>query len=96
MLTWNRDVPQIKPPISHCTAWLMPFIFVTGHVIPCCSGNEAGNRDFQKATSLGNIYEHSFKDIWNGEKYKTLRKMIRENKVPTACRDCCAFNVKIT
>ncbi|MCK4781643.1 SPASM domain-containing protein [Candidatus Parcubacteria bacterium] len=94
ILTWNRDVPQAKPPISHCTVWLMPFIFVTGHVIPCCSGNEAGNRDFQKATALGNIYEQSFKDIWNGEKYKTLRRMIRENKVPAVCRDCCAFDVK--
>lgn len=91
---WNRDVPKEKPPMKDCTVWLMPFIFVTGHVIPCCSGNEAGCRDFQKATALGNVFEQSFKDIWEGERYKTLRRTLRQNKVPLACRDCSAFETK--
>jgi len=93
-LTWNRDVPKFKPAVNQCTAWLMPFIFATGHVIPCCTGNEAGCRDFQKSTALGNIFEQSFRDIWNGEKYKTLRRMLSQNKVPLPCRDCSAFETK--
>ena len=94
VVTWNRDVPQQKPPVKDCTVWLMPFIFVTGHVIPCCSGNEAGQRDFQKAEAMGNVFEQNFKDIWKGERYKNLRKMLRENKVPVVCRDCSAFDTK--
>ena len=93
-LVWNRDVPGAKPPVNYCTAWLMPFIFVTGHVIPCCTGNEAGCRDFQKAGALGNIFEQNFKDIWNGEKYKTFRKMLGQGRAPLVCRDCSAFETK--
>jgi MoaA/NifB/PqqE/SkfB family radical SAM enzyme len=88
---WNEDVPQIKPPISKCIEWTMPFIFVTGHVIPCCSGNEAGHRDFQKRTALGNVFEQSFKEIWSGERYKLLRRMIRKGEVPLPCRNCCLY-----
>jgi len=91
---WNLDVPKKKPPINKCTAWTMPFIFVTGHVIPCCAGNEAKRREFQKATSLGNVFEQSFRDIWYGKKYKELRRKIRKGEVPPPCVDCPLFDVK--
>lgn len=93
-LVWNLDVSQNKPPINECIEWTMPFIFVTGHVIPCCSGNEAGNRDFQKKTALGNIFEQGFKEIWYGGKYKTLRKMLLQGKVPLQCKNCCLYGVE--
>ena len=91
-LSWNANVPANKPPISQCTEWIMPFVFVTGHVIPCCSGNEAGQREFQKKYSLGNIFEKPFKEIWYGEKYKKFRQMIHEGKVPIQCRNCCLYD----
>jgi MoaA/NifB/PqqE/SkfB family radical SAM enzyme len=93
-VVWNADVPQIKPPINRCIEWTMPFIFVTGHVVPCCSGNEAGHRDFQKETTLGNGFEQSFKEIWRGEKYKTLRRMLRKGEVPLPCKNCCLYEVR--
>jgi pyrroloquinoline quinone biosynthesis protein E len=93
-LVWNMDVPRIKPPISTCIEWSMPFIFVTGHVIPCCSGNEAGRRDFQKKTALGNVFKRSFKEIWYSEKYKNFRKMLRKGEVPLQCQNCCLYDVK--
>ena len=91
-VAWNADVPKSKPPITKCIEWIMPFIFVTGHVIPCCSGNEAGHRDFQKKTALGNVFEQSFKEIWRSEKYKNLRRMLRKGEVPIQCRHCCLYN----
>lgn len=91
-ISWNLNVRELKPPISCCTTWTMPFIFVTGEVIPCCSNNEANNRDFQKETSLGNVFEDSFSNIWWGKKYNELRKLITENKKPLVCRDCCIYN----
>lgn len=92
-LVWNADVAEAKPPIQKCSEWTMPFIFVTGHVIPCCAGNEAGNRDFQKKTALGNIFEQDFKKIWRGPRYRALRKMLGLGRVPPPCRNCSIYEI---
>lgn len=91
---WNLDAALNKKPVNQCVEWTMPFVFATGHVIPCCSGNEAGRRDFQKATALGNVFEQEFKDIWNGAKYRDLRKLLRQCKTPRPCIDCCLYELK--
>ncbi|MCK5628717.1 SPASM domain-containing protein, partial [Candidatus Bathyarchaeota archaeon] len=91
---WNLDVPKVKPPISSCIEWTMPFIFVTGHVIPCCSGNEAGHRDFQKETAMGNVFEEDFRKIWQGNKYQMLRSKIGKNKIPLSCKNCCLYELR--
>jgi len=90
-INWNLDVPSGKPMMPMCVEWVMPFIFVTGHVIPCCSGNEANNREYQKKCSLGNIFETDFKTIWRGEKYQKLRNDIRTGKCPAYCVNCCLY-----
>ena len=90
-LTWNMNTACNKPLMKDCVTWYMPFIFVTGEVIPCCSGNEANRREFQKATSLGNIFEKPFSEIWWGNKYKKLRKQLRNGERPEACADCCLY-----
>lgn len=89
---WNADVPSSKPPISKCSFWIMPFIFATGEVIPCCAGNEANKRDLQKKYSLGNIYKDDFSAIWNSKSYRNLRNLIHKGKVPVQCKDCPAFD----
>ena len=93
-ISWNLNVPTVKPSTDRCVAWYMPFIFVTGHVIPCCSGNEANRREFQKATCLGNVFEAGFKEIWQGAKYKELRRKIRGGEVPEPCTNCCLYDVE--
>jgi MoaA/NifB/PqqE/SkfB family radical SAM enzyme len=95
IVEWNADVPQTKPPINKCTEWIMPFIFVTGEVVPCCAQNEANRRNYQKATSMGNIFKQPFKNIWRGEKYENLRKMLRRGEVPPACIDCPLYETKL-
>jgi radical SAM protein with 4Fe4S-binding SPASM domain len=91
---WNANVPTNKPPLNTCTEWIMPFIFVTGHVIPCCAQNEANKRDYQKATAMGNVFEKPFKEIWNGEKYENLRKMLKNGELHPACIDCPLYETK--
>ena len=91
-LAYSPTVPKNKPPISDCVQWLMPFIFSTGHVIVCCTGNEANRRDFQKETSMGNVFEQGFKEIWYGDNYRKFREMIRKGEVPIQCVGCNCFN----
>jgi radical SAM protein with 4Fe4S-binding SPASM domain len=90
---YNQAAVKCKPPITSCAKWVMPFVFATGHVIPCCIGNEANKRGFQKEHALGNVYEQSFKDIWYGEKYTKFRQMLREGKVPVQCSNCSIYDV---
>lgn len=87
---WNADVcpDESRKSFCECVEWTMPFIFVTGDVVPCCAANEAGQRDYQRATALGNIFENSFKDIWNGDKYRELRAKLRDGTAPEPCVKC--------
>ncbi len=84
-----------KPAINNCKEYNMPFIFVTGHVTPCCGQNEANARDWQKKMSLGNTLEKPFKDIWYSPRYVNMRKLIRQGKCPEECRLCPAYEKKL-
>jgi MoaA/NifB/PqqE/SkfB family radical SAM enzyme len=83
-----------KPGVKNCKEYIMPFIFVTGHVTPCCGQNEANAREWQKNLSLGNALEKPFREIWYSPRYKQMRKLIRENKVPKECVLCPAYDLK--
>ncbi len=83
-----------KPPIRNCKEYIMPFIFVTGHVTPCCAQNEDNQRDWQKKLSLGNALEQPFRKIWYSPRYINMRKMIRNNKCPKECSHCPAYDLK--
>ncbi|MFH1607988.1 MAG: SPASM domain-containing protein [archaeon] len=84
-----------KPPMSNCKELIMPFIFVTGHVTPCCGQNEANQREWQKKMSLGNALEKPFREIWYSPKYIMMRKMIRRNECPEECRLCPAYEKRV-
>ncbi|MFQ5866789.1 MAG: radical SAM/SPASM domain-containing protein [bacterium] len=91
---YNNCAQLKKPPIKECTAWLEPFIFATGHVVPCCAGNEANRREFQKRTSLGNAFEKDFLEIWNSHEYKELTEKIHNGEIPVQCANCTIFDTK--
>jgi len=89
---WNVNVPEIEQiPMKQCLAWVQPFIFSTGEVIPCCAMNEGNQREFQKKTSMGNVFNQSLKDIWYGERFKKLRTELYNNELPEACVPCPIF-----
>jgi len=79
---YNNCAQLDNPHISQCTAWLEPFIFATGHVVPCCAGNGANRREFQKKTAPGNVFEKSFKEIWYSDQYEKFRRIVHDGKVP--------------
>lgn len=93
-IVWGTRIAQKKPPISECVAWMTPFIFVNGDVVPCCAANEANRREFQKKYSMGNIFQQPFREIWSGKEYNKLRTDIFSDKVPIQCTKCPIFDIK--
>lgn len=53
------------------------FVGVTGNVVPCCWNH----------ISMGNIKKDKFDEIFNGEKYNKLRKMIKKGN-DKYCMNC--------
>jgi MoaA/NifB/PqqE/SkfB family radical SAM enzyme len=92
-ITWNADTCVNKTPLSHCNAWITPFVYVSGDVVPCCAMNEGNIRDFQKLNSLGNVFQQSFKEIWYGKKFSDLRNQMQVGMIPLLCRDCPMFDL---
>ena len=90
-IRWNRRMGREKTPAQQCTLWHQPFIFVDGSVIRCCTSNEHNARDRQRANALGNIFDTPFRDIWNGEKYRTLRKNLGQGVLDEGCTSCPSF-----
>jgi len=88
---WNRSMTDRKPSMRECLAWIEPFIFVTGDVVPCCAGNEANRRTWQRENRLGNVFEKPFSRIWRGERYRDLRKRLREGGTPASCSYCTVY-----
>ena len=93
IIRWNVNIPTEKKSINYCSAWMVPFIFASGEVVPCCAGNEANQRDFQIKTSLGNVFNEDFVKIWRSDKYQKFRQDILDNKVPAACHFCAIYDV---
>ena len=60
--------------------WTMAVVTTTGDVIPCCT----------MFASMGNLREESFQDIWNGERYRALRRGLLSAAPPPSCVVCAA------
>ena len=62
--------------------WQAGFIATDGRMVPCCLLADP------EIVNFGNVLETPFSKIWNGEKIKLLRKMIKDGKLSHYCRDC--------
>jgi MoaA/NifB/PqqE/SkfB family radical SAM enzyme len=88
---WNINLKLDKPSTNMCTAWVMPFVFVTGEVICCCATNEGNIRHLQKKHSFGNVFEQQFKQIWDSPRYRAFRKALAKGAAPIQCQNCCNY-----
>ena len=69
-------------PSACLKPWSSVFIEPDGEVRPCC----------YLSPVLGNIYEESFPEIWNGKAARSLRSGMVSGDLPDLCRDCYEFN----
>lgn len=56
-------------------------VHVNGNVVPC-------DRDWAGENVMGNIFEQSVDEIWQGEKYQEFRRQMLSNEKPAMCRKC--------
>ncbi|MBN1107824.1 MAG: SPASM domain-containing protein [Bacteroidales bacterium] len=62
--------------------WFNPVITWDGNVLPCCFDKDAEH-------IMGNLLEESFRDIWNGPRYRLFRRsLLTERAMIDICRNC--------
>jgi radical SAM protein with 4Fe4S-binding SPASM domain len=63
--------------------WFSFIIGSNGDVVACC-------RDLEHQTVLGNLFQQEFDEIWNGEKYRALRRdlVAKDPGKQAACANC--------
>lgn len=67
-----------KGEIRQCPVpWRDTYIETDGGVRPCCV-----------APPIGNILEQPFRVIWNGPKYRELRRLVNTPDMPEFCKQC--------
>ncbi len=62
--------------------WERPAIALDGVVTPCCYTISS------KSLNMGNLNQHSFREIWFGEAYRQLRLQHLTGRPPGPCRGC--------
>lgn len=60
--------------------WIHMYVNPDGNVLPCCVA------EYDK--HLGNVRENTIEEIWNNDKYKTLRSNMLEGKKCAECKAC--------
>lgn len=78
----NKDVPY-NPNYRCDQPWQRLFVGTDGIAFPCCS-------DYNTDYVVGNIYEHTLKEIWQGEPYRRLREAHAKGKYNEIeiCKKC--------
>lgn len=92
----TRDETKPNPSINSCLCWMAPFIMMGGYVLPCCSVIMSNQRAVLRKHAFGNLFESSFRDIWNSERYRKFRSSCNNPaaRVPRFCSACRIFETK--
>jgi radical SAM protein with 4Fe4S-binding SPASM domain len=72
----EKDLKGVSIPCYH--PWESVSINESGDVMPCCATSAV----------MGNLEKSTFSAIWNGNKYKKLRRTVNSPRPLVFCRDC--------
>lgn len=70
--------PGSKYPQKCYSPWDSIQLYVDGSVCPCCSYYD----------HLGNLWQQSFEEIWNGEHARRVRRTVNSEHPPYYCKNC--------
>lgn len=76
----DESAPAEHAPIDCPYAWSRAWINYDGSVKPCCHPGFV--------QEMGNVDREDFRSIWNGERYRKLRRTLRSGHAPQVCRSC--------
>ncbi len=87
---WHSYVERLSLPIEKSDKkkmcglpWLQCFVSVEGDITPCCSILDS------EGESFGNTLKEDFSQIWNGEKFKEIRKAFKNRQIIyKSCASC--------
>ena len=66
--------------------WSLMYITANGNVLPCCIAPFTDAP--YEGIVLGNAFEHSLEEIWNGPRYQSWRAAMLDGQPPAACANC--------
>ena len=79
--------PKVLPNNRCNWVYFSTVITWNGNVVPCC-------RDPKGHHIMGNVFQEDFSRIWNGQRYRELRRQIRtDQKSVDICSLCSSFPV---
>lgn len=58
--------------------WRIAIIYWNGDISPCCYTDRV----------MGNLQQHSFREIWNNSDYREFRRNIKKGPLPKECVNC--------
>ncbi|MDD5617540.1 MAG: radical SAM protein [Candidatus Omnitrophica bacterium] len=68
-------------------AWSGSIINWDGTVVPCCY-------DYNETYKIGNVFNEPFKNLWNNQKYRYLRKEIKNGRKNIPLCSICPLSIK--
>lgn len=67
--------------------WLLMYVTANGNALPCCISPFAASN--YREIMLGNLFDTSLAEVWNGEHYQRLRSaVLSEAPAPWPCQHC--------
>ena len=66
--------------------WSLMYVTANGNVLPCCIAPFTGAH--YDGMVLGNIFEQTAEEIWNGQRYQQWRQAMLSGDPPEACAGC--------
>jgi radical SAM protein with 4Fe4S-binding SPASM domain len=62
--------------------WVDMCVLANGDVIPCL--------DYK----VGNVRQETLAAIWNGERFRRFRRLLRQEEILGACQTCCYCKIR--
>ncbi len=66
--------------------WSLMYVTANGNILPCCIAPFTGVE--YESIVLGNIFEQTAEEIWNGPQYRAWRTGMLQGCPPDACANC--------
>jgi MoaA/NifB/PqqE/SkfB family radical SAM enzyme len=83
-------LPRTSPARERCVLpWAQTYVLRDGTVLPCCLyGQKLRRAEVTRLHGHGNIFDTPFHDIWNNEKFRRIRRDLKEGTLRGLCEGC--------